>query len=123
MPVCSAAPRARLRERPPEPGGAGAQAQYAARLGEGAQIILLAARGVGVRPSAVRLGAGRATVQRWRRRCSSSATTMSVLGRLIDAPRPGTPATFSPEQICAILALACEVPQRDGRELTRGDPR
>lgn len=48
---------------------------------------------------------------------------MSVLGRLIDAPRPGTPATFSPEQICAILALACEVPQRDGRELTRGDPR
>ena len=32
-----------------------------------AQIILLAARGVGVRPTVARLGVGRATVQRWRR--------------------------------------------------------
>jgi len=83
-----------------------------------AQIILLAARGVGVRPTAVRLGVGRATVQRWRGRWSSSPATRPVLERLIDAPRPGTPATFTPEQICAIVALACEVPKRDGRELT-----
>ena len=83
-----------------------------------AQIVLLAARGVGVRPTVARLGVGRATVQRWRRRWSSSPATHSVLERLVDAPRPGTPATFTPEQICAILALACEVPKRDGRELT-----
>jgi transposase len=69
-----------------------------------AQIVLLAARGVAVGPTAVRLGVGRSTVQR--------------LERLVDAPRPGTPATFTPEQICAILALAWEVPKRDGRELT-----
>ncbi|MGC9420793.1 MAG: helix-turn-helix domain-containing protein, partial [Rhodovulum sp.] len=40
-----------------------------------AQIILLAARGVGVRATAERLGIGRATVQRWRRRWSSAAAT------------------------------------------------
>ncbi len=83
-----------------------------------AQIILLAARGVGVRATAERLGIGRATVQRWRRRWSSAATQESALARLVDAPRPGTPATFTPEQICSILALACEPPMRDGRELT-----
>jgi transposase len=83
-----------------------------------AQIILLAARGVGVRATAERLGIGRATVQRWRRRWSSAPATESALERLVDAPRPGTPATFTPEVICSILALACEPPKRDGRELT-----
>ncbi|MFE8034561.1 helix-turn-helix domain-containing protein, partial [Thiohalocapsa marina] len=83
-----------------------------------AQIILLADRGVGVRPTAERLGIGRATVQRWRRRWSRASARESALERLVDAPRPGTPATFSPEQICAILALACEPPERDGRALT-----
>jgi transposase len=83
-----------------------------------AQIILLAARGVGVRATAERLGIGRATVQRWRRRWSSAPATESTLERLVDAPRPGTPATFTPEVICSILALACEPPKRDGRELT-----
>ena len=83
-----------------------------------AQIILLAARGVGVRATAERLGIARATVQRWRRRWSIASATESALERLVDAPRPATPATFSPEQICSILALACEPPKRDGRELT-----
>jgi transposase len=77
-----------------------------------AQIILLAARGVGVRATAERLGLGRATVQRWRRRWSHAAATESALERLVDAPRPGTPPTFTPEQICSMLALACEPPKR-----------
>lgn len=83
-----------------------------------AQIILLAERGVGVRATAQRLGIGRATVQRWRLRWSRASAAESALGRLVDAPRPGTPATFTPELICSILALACEPPERDGRELT-----
>ena len=37
---------------------------------------------------------------------------------MADAPRPGTPPTFTPEQICSILALACEPPRREGREPT-----
>lgn len=83
-----------------------------------AQIILLAFCGVGVRATAERLGIGRATVQRWRRRWSSASVSESALERLVDAPRPGTPATFTPEQICSLLALACEPPMRNGRELT-----
>ena len=83
-----------------------------------AQIILLAAYGIGVRATAERLGRGRATVQRWRRRWSHASADESALERLVDAPRPGTPATFTPEQICSILALACEPPMRNGRELT-----
>ena len=86
-----------------------------------AQIVLLAANGVGVRATADRLSLGRATVQRWRRRWAGSvgARSVSVLERLVDAPRPGTPPTFTPEQICSILALACEPPRRDGLELNR----
>ena len=83
-----------------------------------AQIVLLAAAGVGVRATVARLAVGRATVQRWRRRWSNSSAALPVLERLLDAPRPGTPPTFTPEQICSILALACEPPRRDGRELT-----
>jgi putative transposase len=30
-----------------------------------------------------------------------------VLGVLADEPRPGAPATFTPEQICRLVALAC----------------
>ena len=32
--------------------------------------------------------------------------------RLSDAPRCGAPATFTPEQICQVVALACEDPER-----------
>lgn len=83
-----------------------------------AEMILLAAAGVGVRATAARLEVRRATVQRWRKRWTSSSTALSVLERLVDEPRSGTPATFTPEQICSILALVCEPPRRDGRELT-----
>jgi len=30
---------------------------------------------------------------------------------LADQPRPGTPATFTAEQVCAIMALACQKPE------------
>jgi transposase len=37
---------------------------------------------------------------------------------LADAPRPGAPATFSPEQIVLIVAVACEAPQDSDRPIT-----
>jgi len=37
---------------------------------------------------------------------------------LADAPRPGTPATYSAEDTCAIIALACEDPCNSGRAIT-----
>lgn len=82
-----------------------------------ARIILLAAADVGVRESAARLGVSRSTVQAWRRRWTENPGAR-VLARLSDAPRPGTPATFTAEQVCAIVAVACENPQASGRGIT-----
>jgi transposase len=82
-----------------------------------ARIILLADQGIGVRASAIELGIGRSTVQAWRRRWVENPE-LSVAARLSDAPRSGTPPTFSAEQVCAIIALACEPPQDSGRAIT-----
>src|SRR5664279_1174293 len=35
----------------------------------------------------------------------------SLAARLSDAPRCGAPATFTPEVICRIMAMACEDPE------------
>lgn len=82
-----------------------------------AQIILLADQGIGVRETAAQLRIGRTTVQGWRRRWAQNLNG-NVAQRLSDAPRPGTPATFSAEQVCMIIALACESPHDSGRAIT-----
>jgi len=82
-----------------------------------ARIILLAADGIGNRDSARRLGITVQTVRCWRRRWSG-APDLALAERLADALRPGTPPTFTPEQICAILALACEPPEASGIPIT-----
>ena len=70
-----------------------------------ARIILLAAEGIGNRESARRLGITVQTVRCWRRR---DEPDLALADRLADAPRPGTPPTFTAEPICAIVA--CEPP-------------
>ena len=82
-----------------------------------AWIILLATDGIGNRDSARRLRVTVQTVRCWRRRWDS-APDLALVDRLADAPRPGTPPTFTPEQICAILALACEPPDASGVPIT-----
>jgi len=79
-----------------------------------ARIILMAGDGGCVRETARKLKVGRATVQRWRKRWRTSEGE-PFAERLCDAPRPGTPPTFEPEQICQIIALACEPPSASGR--------
>jgi putative transposase len=69
-----------------------------------AQIILSAADGIGNRESARRLGITVRTVRCWRRRWNDQPD-LAGAARLADAPRPGTPATFTAEQICAIRIL------------------
>ena len=64
-----------------------------------------------------RLGITVQTVRCWRRRWSGEPD-LALADRLADAPRPGTPPTFTPEQICAILALACEPPEASGIPIT-----
>jgi putative transposase len=90
------------------------------KLAERARIILFAASGLGVGETAQRLGIWRKTAGHWRRRWQDAETSASVASRLCDAPRPGAPATFTPEQICQIpgtspgTALSCENPETLG---------
>jgi putative transposase len=46
-------------------------------------------------------------------------TDLSVMDRLADAPRSGKPVTISAEQVCQIVALACEAPERAGRPISQ----
>ena len=79
-----------------------------------ARIILLAGQGLGMDETAQQLGVWRKTVSTWRARWLARASVESLAERLADAPRPGAPARFTPEQICAIVALACEAPEASG---------
>jgi transposase len=88
-------------------------------LARRARMILLAGDGVGVVETAARLGVWRKTVSHWRARwLAGSRTSASVEERLRDAPRSGAPARISPEQICAIMALACEQPSDSERPVS-----
>ena len=81
------------------------------KLVERARIVLLSASGLGVEETARQLGIWRKTAGHWRRRWQDATTSASVAARLSDAPRCGAPATFTPEMICQIMALACEDPE------------
>ena len=82
------------------------------KLAERARIVLHASAGLGVSETAERLGIWRKTAGHWRRRWLQAEPSAGVAERLSDAPRCGAPATFTPEQICQIMALACEDPER-----------
>jgi transposase len=81
------------------------------KLAERARIILMAADGVSVSETAQQLGTWRKTASFWRKRWREADAATSVAERLSDAPRCGAPGKFTPEQICAIIALACEAPK------------
>jgi len=87
-----------------------------------AHVILLLAEGLTAPEVARRLGTTRATVRRWRRHWLTRYD-YAVRERLQDAARPGTPATFSAEQWCQIMALACEPPAESGRPVSHWTPR
>jgi len=93
------------------------------KLAERARIIILAADSIGVGETARWLGIWRKTASTKRtfivsdkrslprKRWQTADTSKTTPERLSDAPRSGAPGKFSPEQICAIIALACEDPQ------------
>ncbi len=68
------------------------------KLAERARIILFAADSVSVSETAQQLGI-------WRKRWREADAAKSTAERLSDAPRSGAPGKFTPEQICAIIAL------------------
>jgi putative transposase len=83
-----------------------------------AKLILAAAQGTGIRQTARELHLARDMVQRWRRRWLATQAIAAILVRRADAPRPGAPATYTPEQVCAIVTLACEQPEDSGVPVT-----
>ncbi|MCP4306636.1 MAG: helix-turn-helix domain-containing protein [bacterium] len=88
-------------------------------LARRARMILLADDGVGVCETASLLGVWRKTVSQWRARWLFSAGSPGLIAeRLNDAPRSGAPAKITAEQICAIVALACEPPSKSGLPVT-----
>jgi putative transposase len=84
--------------------------------------IRLLAEGLTAPDVARRLGTTRTAVRRWRRHWLKRPGC-AVPERRQDAPRPGAPATFSAEQWCQIIALACEPPEASGRPISHWTPR
>jgi transposase-like protein len=88
-----------------------------------ARMILHAADGVGVRESARELDVWPKTVRYWRKRWRQAAAGQSVPDRMADAPRSGAPATYTPEQICAVIAMTCEKPSESERPISHWSQR
>ena len=93
------------------------------QVAERARIVLLAADGknnseiareLALEPDTVRLWR-----QRWLLRSGVALAELSVADRLADAPRSGTPARITPEQVARIVALACEAPRESGRPVSQ----
>lgn len=91
------------------------------------RIILLSSEGKTAIKIATSLGINPVTVSKWRGRWQAQADKLLTIERqsdtkpstyrqaikevLNDAPRPGTPTKFTEEQLCQILAVACEKPE------------
>ncbi len=113
----------------------------AQRLVRRARIILEAASGANNDQIATLLGIDRGTVRTWRMRWLEALPRLKAAEKragggggdddddervvsglveevLVDEPRSGKPTTFTPEQICRIVALACENPRESGRPVT-----
>lgn len=93
------------------------------QVAERARIVLRAADGLNNSEIARELALEPDTVRLWRQRWLSVAgvavADLPVAARLADAPRSGTPARITPEQVARIVALACEVPGEAGRPISQ----
>ncbi len=110
------------------------------RAVERARIILLAAQNIRASAIAATLHVSTNTARKWIKRYTrkppGTPTTENPapqpsavepppakLSRLADAPRSGRPDTITAEQICSIIALACEKPEEHGRPITHWSAR
>jgi len=106
-------------------------------IAERAQVILAAAEGLDNSRVALRLGCHRDMVRRWRDRFADAQVAWEADGGdwdesvwaekiaelLEDRQRSGAPAKFTPEQLCQIVALACEKrPEDCQRPVTHWTP-
>jgi transposase len=87
-----------------------------------AQIILHAADGQSNTAIAAAHQVTRDMVRAWRGRWTLlqpiPLAELSIADRLRDAPRAGKTPRITAEQVCAIVAMACEAPGQAGRPIT-----
>lgn len=92
-----------------------------------ARVILAAADGLNhteiSRTLDISLDMARLWRQRWLRLEAVSWDDLSIVDRLTDAPRSGKPVRITDEQVCQILELACEAPERSGRPISQWSER
>ena len=102
-----------------------------------ATIILQAAAGACNQLIADHLQIDAQTVRLWRRRWAHTSAQLADIEAagdekalracigtvLADAPRSGRPATFTPEQLCHLVAVACESPEASGCPVSHWRPR
>jgi putative transposase len=105
-------------------------------LAQRAHIVLLASDRWRNGPIADHLGCERHAVGVWRRRWADAFDTLvriecldgvsalraAIEDVLSDNPRSGRPATFAPDQVARIIAVACEPPEGSGRPVTHWTP-
>jgi putative transposase len=95
----------------------------AQQLVQRARIVLLAHAGQNNEQIACELKVSVDMARLWRRRWLSFEgiewEELSVSERLEDAPRPGKPSTITAEQLCQIVALACEAPTASQRPISQ----
>jgi len=99
----------------------------AQQMAQRGRVILAAAEGKNNSQIARETGLSVETVRAWRMRWlglqAVSLDDLSVSERLTDVPRPGRPSQITAEQVCQLMALACEQPkdrpisQWSGREI------
>lgn len=82
-----------------------------------AKIILMVDAGEKYQDIAQKLEVQSDVITHWTRRWHDTMDK-PVRERLQDLPRPGAPDTFTPEQLCQIIAIACESPVDYGRPIT-----
>ena len=99
------------------------------QLAERCRIVLLSAESLPNLHQAEVLGVDRQRIRRWRGRWEAAQEALVaaeqegvserdleelIVTLLSDEKRSGAPPTFSPEQVAAIIALACEPPGDSG---------
>lgn len=92
-----------------------------------ARIVLAAADGANncqlVRQFDVSLDMVRRWRARWLALQPASLDDLPIAERLTDAPRPGKPVQITAEQVCQIVALACEPPKDSLRPISQWSSR
>ena len=114
------------------------KAGTSAQLIERCSIILLSADGMSNTEQGRVLGIDRQRARRWRTRWAENVARLGAAeregasdrdlanllrGLLTDDQRPGTPPTFTAEQLAQIIAVACEPPEESGRPVTHWTPK